>query len=161
MAWTTPKTDWSTGELVAAADLNSIGDNLAALRNLGKAAYTTTKDIVSNTRNFTHIDGDNLNLTITTTGGDVLVHFHGSIGLWDGQSVFLDIEVDGSRLGGNDGLLRHQFVNVSGSAQVANLVSFTRLIQNLSPGSHTFKLQSKETYSNTLKAGAQFWLREI
>ena len=25
MAWTTPKTDWTTGELVSASDMNSIG----------------------------------------------------------------------------------------------------------------------------------------
>ncbi len=161
MAWTTPKTDWSTGELVAASDLNTIGENLAALRNLGKAAYTTSEDIVADTRDFTHIDGDNLNLTITTAGGDVLVHFHGSIILARAYSVFLDIEVDGARLGGDDGILKHELVGVSRYTHAANLVSFTRLIQNLSAGSHTFKLQWKETHSTTLKGGAQFWVREI
>ena len=34
MAWTTPKTDWETGELVAASDLNAIGENLAVLDNI-------------------------------------------------------------------------------------------------------------------------------
>ncbi|MCY4020248.1 MAG: hypothetical protein OXG39_12650 [Chloroflexi bacterium] len=42
MAWTTPKTDWNTGELVTAADMNAIGENFAALKNLqtSVAAYT-------------------------------------------------------------------------------------------------------------------------
>ena len=35
MAWTTPKTDWETGELVAASDMNEIGENLAVLKTSG------------------------------------------------------------------------------------------------------------------------------
>ncbi|MCY4018070.1 MAG: hypothetical protein OXG39_01555 [Chloroflexi bacterium] len=160
MAWTTPKTDWSTGELVAASDLNAIGDNLAALRNLGKAAYTTTEDIVADNRDFALIDSNNLNLTITTTGGDVLVHFHGSITQVSHKSVFLDIEIDGASIGGVDGTFVNQLIwNKNYTAR--SLLSFTRLIQNLSAGSHIFKLQWKGTGSNTLKAGAQFWVREI
>ena len=34
MAWTTPKTDWTTGELVTAADMNAVGENLAADKHL-------------------------------------------------------------------------------------------------------------------------------
>ena len=33
MAWTTPKTDWTTGELVSAEDMNAVGENLAALKD--------------------------------------------------------------------------------------------------------------------------------
>ena len=32
MAWTTPKTDWAVGELVTAEDMNTLGENLAALK---------------------------------------------------------------------------------------------------------------------------------
>ncbi|MCY4071868.1 MAG: hypothetical protein OXG60_11270 [Chloroflexi bacterium] len=160
MAWTTPKTDWTTGELVAASDLNAIGDNLAALRNLGKAAYTTTGDIQANPRDFVKIDSDNLNLTITTTGGDVLVHFHGSITQENNHAVFLDIEVDGARIGGANGTLVNQII-WGGRGTEISILSFTRLVQNLSAGSHTFRLQWKSASRNTLKAGAQFWVREI
>ena len=51
MAWTTPKNDWAAGELVTAEDMNSVGENLAALRfsSSAVAAYTTTEDIVVDT----------------------------------------------------------------------------------------------------------------
>ena len=45
MAWTTPKTNWATGELVTAEDLNAINENLAALKHPAIASYTTTQDI--------------------------------------------------------------------------------------------------------------------
>ena len=32
MAWTTPKTNWATGELVTAEDMNAINENLVALK---------------------------------------------------------------------------------------------------------------------------------
>ena len=154
MAWTTPKTDWETGELVAASDMNAIGENVAALKQVSEnvAVYTTTANASLGSSDFADVDSDDLNLTITTTGGDVLVHFHGSV--YGG--IYLDIAVDGSRLGGNDGILRnHHHRNGSETS----LLSFTRLIQNLSAGSHTFKLQAKS--GSTLFAGAQFWVREI
>ncbi len=33
MAWTTPKTDWAIGELVAPNDMNAVGGNLTMLKN--------------------------------------------------------------------------------------------------------------------------------
>ncbi len=152
MAWTTPKTDWEVGELVSPGDLNAVGENLVALKEgLAAAAYTTTEAIsLPNDGTFEDVDSNNLNLTITTTGRDVLVHFHGS--QTDGHCTF-DIEVDGVRHGGtDDGILRTGWNRNP-------IVSFTRLIQNLSAGSHTFKLQAR--YGTTLRIGAQFWVREI
>lgn len=164
MTWTTPKTDWNNGELVVAADLNAIGENLAALRGTSTAAsYTTTADIVINSalRDFIDIDSDNLNLTIATNGGDVLVHFDGSLRVGDAQYVYLDVEVDGARLGGTNGILSHQMVEVSGVRYADNIVSFTRLIPNLSPGSHTFKFQWRSSFRFSMKARAHYWVREI
>ena len=69
MAWTTPKTDWATGELVTAEDMNAVGENLAVLGNLAKASYLTTARYERYTNDYVDIDSDNLNLTITTTGG--------------------------------------------------------------------------------------------
>ena len=78
MAWTTPKTDWATGELVTAADMNAVGENLAVLGNPPKPA--TLERPVSSTKgsrnDFVDVDSDNLNLTITTTGGMYWLHFH-------------------------------------------------------------------------------------
>ncbi|MCY4536740.1 MAG: hypothetical protein OXE52_00775 [Chloroflexi bacterium] len=162
MAWTTPKIDWTTGELVTAADLNTMNENLAALKQPATAVYTTTADITADVREFTDIDSDNLNLTITTAGGDVLLHFHGSMVQMDKSSMFLDIEVDGTRLGGDDGILKNEFRNITGDPSGARIISFTRLFQGLGAGSHTFKLLWRGTRgSKTLRLGAQFWVREI
>ena len=160
MAWTTPKTDWTTGELVSASDMNSIGANLAALKLPAPAVGETTAQISKNSGSFVDVDGDNLNLTVTTRGGDVLAHFHGSAHLNTGEEVHFDVDVDGTRQGGNDGILQSSF-HASRWNNSYEAVSFTRLIQNLSVGSHTFKLQWKTNGGISLKAGAQFWVREI
>ena len=163
MAWTPLKTDWTTGELVTAEDMNAVGENLRILRTLESAAYTTLSNINARASFFTDVDSDNLSLTITTTGRDVLVHFHGSV--WrsgrnsrDGNGYY-DVDVDGIRLGNDNGLLSTMLQEPS------KAVSFTHLIQGLGAGSHTFKLQWKNvvnhhTYQN-LRAGAHFWVREI
>ena len=162
MAWTTPKTDWETGELVAASDMNAIGENLAALRNPGSARYTTTEEIVANVAEFTDVDSTNTNMTITTNGGDVLVHFHGSVSRRNTsatQYVFFDVEIDGSRQGGVSGILKSPIDGYEHN------VSFAYLVQNLEAGSHTLKLQWKENgggnNSVALAPGAHFFVREI
>lgn len=163
MAWTTPKTNWATGELVTAEDMNSIGENLATLRHpiTAVAAYTTTEDIRAEVTEFTDVDSDNLSLTITTAGGDVLVHFYGTTGRGGGHDFqgSFDIDVDGTRQGSDDGVVKVYFQYIK-----HRCVSFTRLIQGLSAGSHTFKLQWKSYGSGRgliLHKGAQFWVREI
>ena len=150
MAWTTPKTDWTIDDLVAASDMNAIGENLAALKNPSAAAYATAADMsISNSSAFADIDSS-FNLTIDTAGGDVLVHFHGTV---THSGLRLDVDVDGTRQGDADYGIRRGGLN-------HELVSFSRLIQNLSPGTHTFKLQARNS-SATLRAGAQFWVREL
>ncbi|MCY4073758.1 MAG: hypothetical protein OXG60_20895 [Chloroflexi bacterium] len=159
MAWTTPKTDWNTGELVTAADVNAIGENLVALRHpsTAVAAYTTAEDINVHSGEFADIDSANLNLTITTAGGDVLVHFHGVFirGSRNYTENRLDIVLDGDQQGGEDGLMRF------GVYDDRRTISFTHLIQGLSAGSHTFKLQWRNSNPVRVYAGAQFWVREI
>lgn len=151
MAWTTPKTDWETGELVAASDLNAIGENLAALKHPATAVYTTTADLsIPKDGSFSDL-GSSFNLALNTTGGDVTIHFHGKV---SSGGMRLDVAVDGSRIGdSDDGIWRSH-----GDDQ---FVCFSRLVQNLSAGSHVFKLQSQCFYGRTLYAGAQFWVREI
>lgn len=163
--WTTPKT-WSTGEALSASDMNThIRDNLGALKAPPTAVYTCDEvsDYVTSQTTFVDVDASNLTLTITTTGGDVMVGFHGHI-YANGGICHLDVEVDGTREGGDDGIT----VVYSNYRQA---VSFTRLITNLDAGTHTFKLQWKVTAgSAALYAGAgtanlnvhpQFWVREI
>ena len=138
MAWTTPKTDWETGELVAASDMNEIGENLAALRQPATAVGITTERITTTSDAFADVDSANMNLTITTTGGDVLVMFTGMVILAGNTPAYFDLEVDGVRLGGSDGIR-------SAKSLALGVVSISRLIQSLSAGSHTFKLSGERT----------------
>jgi len=157
MTWTAPKTDWNNGELVTAEDMNAIGENLSRLKTPPIVAHTTAADISANAREFADVDSANLNLTITTNGDDVLVHFHGTVELHNGEWAAFDIDVDGSRQGGEIGILNggiHQ-------AGIHEAFSFTRLVQGLSAGSHSVKLQWKSTGNIKLFHGAQFWVRGI
>ena len=157
MTWTDPKTDWSNGDLVTADDMNEIGENLAVVRNLPTVAHTTTADISANAGEFVDVDSANLNLTLNTNGGDVLVHFHGTVELHNGERATFDIDVDGSRQGGDIGIL-HSGIHQAG---IHKAFSFTRLVQGLSAGSHSVKLQWKSRGNIKLFHGAQFWAREI
>ncbi len=161
MAWTTPKTDWETGELIAASDMNEVGENLATLKNPATAIYTTTEEIRVIGNEFSDLDSTNLNLTITTTGGDVLVHFDGAMTRNVSVSrCHFDIDVDGTRQGGDDGLTHIDLHH----GDRRHSLSFDRLIQGLSAGSHTFKIQWKGNHAGRgliLYPDAQFWVREI
>ena len=158
MAWTTPKTDWTTGELVSAEDMNEVGENLATLKHPATAVGVTTSEFARTSAEFIDVDSDNLNLTITTTGGDVLAHFHGAMTRRSSNvRIAFDIDIDGNRQGGNNGILRHEVDNMW------RVVSFTYPIANLDAGSHTFKLQWKFYNSHEIKLikGSRFWVREI
>lgn len=161
MAWTAPKTNWAVGELVTAEDMNAIGENFVALKKPATAMGVTTENITGSNDDFADVDGDNLNLTITCTGGDVMIHFHGTVYQGGRQTAVFDVDIDGTRLGGDDGVLQSNTLAHHGGYALA-AVSFTRLIQSLGAGSHTFKLQWKKKGGQPiLRPGAQFWVREI
>lgn len=123
--------------------------------------YTTTST------SFTDVDGTNFSLTITTTGGNVLVGFSGTVRIDTvGAHVQLNVDVDGSVVAADDGI-----VSMRAGGVTINSMSFTYLVTGLSAGSHTFKLQWKVSSSTaTLYAGAgtthndihpQFWVQEF
>lgn len=167
MVWTTPQT-WVAG-LVTVDDFNEqIRDNLAFLKDPPTDLHTANEgaDWSTTSTSFVDVDSTDLALTITTGGGDVMVHFHGTISKNDTGGVFLDVDVDGARTAGDDGII----TNIH-AANYRTPMTFTRLIQGLSAGSHTFKLQWRVGSGTvTLYAGAgtsnadlhpQFWVREI
>lgn len=172
MAYTSPRT-WVAGETVTAALLNThLRDNLIALKDPPTDSYNVNEasDYNTTSTTFVDIDATDLALTITTTGGDVLVGFSGSIEENTGalEFVYLDVAVDGTRRGGDDGILMIGNT-VSTEPQV---MSFVYLVTGLSAGSHTFKLQWKVSAGGdaTMWAGAgtsekdvhpQFWAREV
>lgn len=166
--WSLPRT-WATGELVTASLLNThLRDNLEFIKTPPTAAYILNEsgDYTTTSTSFVNVDGTKLALTITTAGGDVLVGFCGSI-LQSAATVFFDVEVDGARTAGDDGLC---VITPSSASARMNATCF-KLIQGLSPGVHTFKLQWKvNSGTATLFAGAgtsngdihpQFFVREV
>ncbi len=165
MAWTTPKT-W-TSEPLTSLDLNThLRDNLEALKDPPGASYTLNESVnyYTTSTTFVDVDASKLALTITTGGGDVMVHFHGVVAASSGRVNF-DLDVDGTRVAGDDGITRLDTITAP--------VSFTRLISGLAAGSHTFRLQWRVSSgaNATLYAGAgsavqldlhpQFWVREV
>ena len=167
--WTAPKT-WATGELVSASNLNEqVRDNLLVLKDPPSDNYEVDEgsDYTTTSTSFVDVDATNLALTITTQGGDVMVHFHGGMVRAAASGVYIsfDVDLDGARIGGDDG--------ITGVTQYDDYhnVTFTRLITGLAAGEHTFKLQWKvHTSTGYLYAGAgtsnrdlhpQFWAREV
>ena len=160
MAWTTPKTDWAVGELVTAEDMKTLGENLAALKDPPTVVGTTAADIAAHFTEFADVDSANLTLTLTTTGGDVLIHLHASGKRTrefynSGVNVWFDVQFDDNRQGGVDGIIYFR------PDHLGHSLSFTYLVRNVSAGAHIFKLQWKNDAETTLNAGAQFWVREI
>ena len=168
MAWTTPRT-WVTDELVTASIMNThVRDNLDALKSPPSASYVLNQgsDYTTTSTSFVNVDGTNLSLGITTSGGAVMVGFHGTVDADDSAAkIHFEVEVDGARNAGDDGIV---FVE---NHLYGAPVSFVRLITGLSAAAHTFKLQWKTSAGTaTLFAGAgtsgkdvhpQFWVREV
>ena len=115
-------------------DKNAVGANQVGLREPEVAAYETTADInVPSGNGFVDIDC-RFNLTIATTGGDVLAHFQGSPTA-AGFKIVADF--DGNRHGDSDHGIKSHVPNNE------EFVSFTRLIQELSAGPHVFRRQER------------------
>jgi hypothetical protein len=173
-AWTTPAT-WAVDQLVTAGDLNTeLRDNLNALKTPPSAHYECdeSSDITTNSTSWVDVDST-LELTITTSGGDVMIGFTGTVDVGNSQTrVYFDVyesEAD-ARLGGDDGICMLKHASVSAIVYFYP-VSFVYLATGLSAGEHTFTLQWKvNANSATLYAGAgtsgydvhpQFWVREV
>ena len=138
MAWTTPKT-W-VSEVLTSNDMNTyLSDNTQFLYDQltsGLAEYTFTRgvsvDYSTTSTSNVDIDSTNMDRTVTTSGGDLLVNFTGSIRRSGGvaQEVFILVVVDGQ------GYSLRQNID-SGSFNV----SFTRVFNGISAGDHTVKMQ--------------------
>jgi hypothetical protein len=172
MAWTTPKT-WNVDELLTAANLNThLRDNLNALKSPPTGHYECNEasDYTTTSTSFVDVDGTNLALTFTTSGGDVLVHFHASVMHMASGRIYFDVAVDGNRVAGDDGIVGGYVANSPSGYPMAQM-TFTRLLIGLSAGEHTVKSQWKTSASTAkLYAGAgttsgdvhpQFWAREV
>lgn len=170
MVYTAPRT-W-IDELSDAADFNvDIRDNQLALKSppTDRHEVNEASDYAISTDTYTDVDTTDLTLSITTTGGDVIIGF-----IFSGISVtriaYLDISVDGTRI---VNAIAPAFGGITGVGLTsANTISFLRL-QALAAGAHTFVLQwqMRSTPGNsTLYAGSgtvgydihpRFWVREL
>lgn len=169
--WHAPLT-WQVDQLVTEADLNSqLRDNLTFLKDpptafvrLDEASdYATSSDV------FVDVDRNRLALSLTTAGGDLLVVYFGMLKNSNSNGgVALDVNLDGTRIGRDDGL-----VVVDAGLRNWIPVSFMALARNLTAGAHQLYLQWRRNESNGVAgmlAGAgtanldvhpQFWAREI
>src|SRR6266568_292591 len=96
--------------------------------------YTTTST------SFVNVDNTNLAITATISSGTVIIAVTATAFNAAGNSMYFDLEIDGVREGGTDGLIKVIMTNPTN-------VSFTWVKTGLSVGSHTFKLQWKVTAS--------------
>lgn len=166
MAYTTVPT--FTDATATAANGNAyIRDNQKALKDPPSANYEPNEgsNYTISTSTYADVDTADLTLSITTTGGDVIVGFAGTIS--GNGTVLLDVAVNGTRIANNTsaGILSLQH------GAITPAVSFIRLVQGLSAGTHTFALMWKAVSgAHTMYAGAgtasydvhpQFWAREL
>ena len=168
MAWTTPTTV-VTNDLMTASYWNTyVRDNLLALKSPPTASYEVNEasNYTITATSFANVDSTDLSLSITTTGGDVLIGWNCTLNN-NGASTInaFDVTMDGTRIGGDDGI--HALFVSNGTIPI----SFTYLKRSVSAGAHTFNLQCKVSAGTaTIYAGAgtsnldlhpQFWVREV
>lgn len=175
MAWTAPKT-FAVGETLTAAEMNTnVRDNTLALKNppadetLVDAATEVTYATAST---WADIDATNLIVTITTTGGDVMIGFAGPLtNDTVDEGVYLDVARDQGgaqvRFAGDDGIT----AITAAKAAYAENASFVIIWTGLAAGTWNFKMQWKVEVGTArfwrgqgggaVKFHAQFWAREI
>lgn len=162
MAYTTVPT--FTDTTATAANFNAyIRDNQLALKDPPSQNYESNEgsNYSTSSTTYSNVDLSDFTLSITTTGGDVMIS---GVFTTSGRG-YIDVSVDGTRIANdtNGGLVQTNGVDVG---------NFTRVITGLSAGSHTFILMFK-SFSGaayTIYAGAatasydvhpQFWVREL
>lgn len=164
MAWTSPRT-WVNDEPLTADQLNThLRDNLNALKSPPSASVLLDEpsDYITTATSFVDIDPARLGLTLTTSGGDLLVGFFGVVVI-SSYYAFFNLAVDGVAVAGDDGL--------TAATPNQDSVSFVYLLSGLAAGVHTIRLQWCVSGSSArLYAGAgtasrdlhpQFWAREV
>lgn len=159
MAWTNP-TSRAAGELVTASIWNTdVIDNLTYLKTRPSDLYKINEGAdytITGSTTYADVDATDLELSITTNGGDVLVSFYGTIaisGASTPEQLCFDFTIDGTREGGDDGLVAFRET----ADGVPKSISFSYLKTGLSAAAHLFKLQWKIGHASdtgTLYAGA-------
>jgi len=159
----------SPGDTIASATWgNIVKANIEAIKAPPTDHYEANEASNYTTTSASLVDIDtDFELTITTTGGDIMVGFLGGFKCSAGAVMHLELDLDGSPVGGDDGIIG---VDVGNTILPAAL-SFAYLITGVSAGSHTITLQWKTSGGTlTMYAGAgtstadihpQLWIREV
>lgn len=138
---------WVIGILVKKSDLDTYVNNalqyLFSDRPYAKYNLNEASDYTTTSGSFADVDSTDLALTLTVSSGKVKVCFDAYIVLSSSGRVYLDVAVDGTRIGGDDGICVH-------SGNSGRVVIPGYIIDGLSVGSHTFKLQWKQGNGITL-----------
>lgn len=147
MTWTTPKT-WTT-EPLTSLDMNThIRDNLNALKS------PPTVDATPNANNSitatTFVDVPNTTLTLTTTGGDIVVGWTGIFLADVGGSITAAVRFDGT----------DYTIGLSSAGGFVPMCG-TRLFRTVGAGTHTITLRVRVTSGTGQIQVYQVWAREI
>lgn len=149
MSWTTPAT-FTTGQLIGASDLNTqLRDNMNYLLGgwpLGYVNRDGVSDYSLTNTSFADTDAANLILSMVLAGTRALVW----VALTAANVVNSTLEFDviansTTRAGGTDGVISGGRSGVSGLFSYSVLARFT----GLTPGTNTFKLQSRTVGAGT------------
>lgn len=160
MAWTAPRT-WIAGELVTASLLNThLRDNLNALKAPPTTQVAATGTRTTTSGGFVEVDATAFNLSLTTTGGDVLLVLSAAVLSSAAARVNFDVEVDGTRLS-DPSTQGAMYLNIA-AGQLGS-VNLVRLVTGLAAGAHTFDLIWKTNAGTISLIGRsnQFWVREV
>jgi len=162
MVWTTPQT-W-TAALVTVAEFNThIRDNLLWLKDPPTGIATLSTAITTTSTSWTNVTG--LSVTLTTSGGTIMVGFTAVTSMSTGTATHFNIAVDGvDQASSTDGY------TYSVSSPV-NTVSPVILLEGIAAGTHTFQLRWKnnsgatttlyaESSGAAVKMLPMFWVRE-
>lgn len=152
-------------------------ENLKALFNPPTKQYKADEgaDYQTTSTSFTNVDispvDSSFSLQLDLDGvADVEVFYMGSIMFPAGSRAYFDFTVDGTRWGGDDGLIQ---VSSDGTTTIAKPSPLMALVTGLASGTHTINLQWKVGGTNptgVIPAGAgtlnsdihpQFWLRKV
>lgn len=155
---TTADTTWvstytfTTGELITKTIMDTyLSGELNALKTPASffAYIDEASDYTTTSGSFVEVDSTDLHASFTTGGGNIVVHFTGTVTMSANRGYF-DILVDGTPYSGNDGVA---YGNISTSEVIVSLSWF---VSGLSAGLHTIALAWKTQggATATMYAGA-------
>lgn len=143
MAYTEPKV-W-VSEPLTSSDMNTyVSDNLVALHEPPTGNYLANEasDITTTSTSFVDVDNTlgKFSQAITTTGGDIMVSFCGSIrNQTGGNRVFMALSLDGTVYGGTEGIMG-VVMPAAGLANPGTNGSFVYWFFGVAAGTHTVNL---------------------